>query len=367
MNLSKSIDFLLENAGVVIQYRLRKEILKNITPTEEENYLEQIYQTPYFKLVESYAKPNGYIGVGMHGHSNWRGVRLHETPLQDGESAARLLSHYAIPQHHPLVANFAYAMRDDTIMCGEFSYNNSVMQQYENRFVGIQNGSGLMCIVHNLQAMLGYGDDGFSEDFQSLSLDAFASILQLSSFDEIIKYNPNLKRKYNHPYIEADTYLPCQYHLGTLAYTQNWRTPANITLMANAINHKDEISPHDGDLVVKICGRYLGTFGAFRKPFTPFSAEPQENLFRRYLTEIAMLGVGTRAEVLRISAANIEEALDADGILRVQWKEKPTKYAYAYGEIGLEPDHKKKTAPDCDLTFWAVQLLSLMEKEHCNG
>jgi len=45
MNLSKSIDFLLENAGVVIKYRLRKEILHDITQTEEENLLEQIYQT----------------------------------------------------------------------------------------------------------------------------------------------------------------------------------------------------------------------------------------------------------------------------------------------------------------------------------
>ena len=69
-NLQKSIDFLLENAGPVIQYRLRKEILQSITPLEEENLLEQIYQTPYFKLVESYAKPNGFIGVGMHGHTN---------------------------------------------------------------------------------------------------------------------------------------------------------------------------------------------------------------------------------------------------------------------------------------------------------
>jgi len=70
MNLSKSIDFLLENAGVVIQYRLRKEILKNISTTEEENLLEQIYQTPYFKLIESYAKPNGFIGEGIHGYTN---------------------------------------------------------------------------------------------------------------------------------------------------------------------------------------------------------------------------------------------------------------------------------------------------------
>jgi len=30
MNLSKSIDFLFENAGPIIQYRLRKEILRDI-------------------------------------------------------------------------------------------------------------------------------------------------------------------------------------------------------------------------------------------------------------------------------------------------------------------------------------------------
>ena len=42
MNLTKSIDFLLENAGPVIQYRLRKEILHDLDKTEEENLLEQI-------------------------------------------------------------------------------------------------------------------------------------------------------------------------------------------------------------------------------------------------------------------------------------------------------------------------------------
>ena len=65
-DLSKSIDFLLENAGPVIQYRLRKEILQSITTAEEESLLNEIYQTPYFKLVQRYVKPSGYIGSGMH-------------------------------------------------------------------------------------------------------------------------------------------------------------------------------------------------------------------------------------------------------------------------------------------------------------
>jgi hypothetical protein len=63
MELSKSIDFLLENAGAVIRYRLRKEILNDLTKTEEENLLEQIYNTPYFKLLRTYIKPDGYIGT----------------------------------------------------------------------------------------------------------------------------------------------------------------------------------------------------------------------------------------------------------------------------------------------------------------
>ena len=93
-NYSKSVDFLLENAGPVIQYRLHKEILKDIDKNEEENLLNQVYEMPWFQLLKTYVKPNGYIGSGMHSWDNWRGTVLHETPLQDGESAARLLSYY---------------------------------------------------------------------------------------------------------------------------------------------------------------------------------------------------------------------------------------------------------------------------------
>ena len=44
--LLSHIAFLLENANAVIQYRLRKEILRDLTKTDEEKLLEQIYQTP---------------------------------------------------------------------------------------------------------------------------------------------------------------------------------------------------------------------------------------------------------------------------------------------------------------------------------
>ena len=59
MDVSHSIDFLLDKAGPVIQYRLRKEILCDLASAEEEEYLSRIYEMPFFKLVQSYAKPNG--------------------------------------------------------------------------------------------------------------------------------------------------------------------------------------------------------------------------------------------------------------------------------------------------------------------
>ncbi len=96
MTLSKSIDFLNEYAGDVVKYRLHSEILRDINKIEEENLLEKVLQTPHYKLVESYVKPNGYVGRGMHSWDNWKGQVLHETPFQDGETAARLLSGFTL-------------------------------------------------------------------------------------------------------------------------------------------------------------------------------------------------------------------------------------------------------------------------------
>lgn len=363
--LDKSIDFLMENAGPVIQYRLRKEILQNITKTEEENLLGQIYQMPYFKLVESYAKPNGFIGVGMHGHSNWRGVKLHETPLQCGEAAARLLSYYAVPKNHPLVANYISVMRNDDILRTEFAYNNSATQGFNDRFNSLGTGSGLMVIIYTLQAMLGYGDDACCHNFQNISLNAFCSVLKLPPLDDIMEFDPHSKKKYNYPYITVDSYFPCVYHLTMMAHTHSWRTPANTQALTNAINHICEIMPEgteNNTIRIKSEKGFVGTYWAIIQPFTPFRTEGfNVTMGRRILTEIAMSGVGRKADVIRKSADTVEEALAADGVLRARTPYN-VRWPGAYGEIFLEPDYRKKKALDCDMTFWAVQFLTLVNR-----
>ena len=49
------------HAGPVIRYRLRRDILQDLTPGEEERLLEQIYQLPPFVLLQSYVKENGPV------------------------------------------------------------------------------------------------------------------------------------------------------------------------------------------------------------------------------------------------------------------------------------------------------------------
>lgn len=47
MDLNELIDFLLDNARSVIQYRLRKEILNNINKVEEEILWKKISIAPF--------------------------------------------------------------------------------------------------------------------------------------------------------------------------------------------------------------------------------------------------------------------------------------------------------------------------------
>jgi hypothetical protein len=371
MDLSKSIQFLLENAGPVIQYRLRKDILKNLSSTDEENLLEQIYQTPYFKLLQSYIKPNGYIGNGMHSWDNWRGVKLHETPLQDGETAARLLSYYTIPKTHPIIKNFVVAMRDEDILRKEFSYIPPEISRFEHRFDGLNNGNSLMSLIYAMQAMLGYGDD-FDDvrEFQRISLKGFSRILDISSLDEITKINTYSKRRYNYPYIEANEYFPDIYTLAMLAYTHSWRTEENKKILTDSINHINMIMKPDNNMHIHINGKFYAPCFAFVRPFRSFNPDIIDSiLYRRPLTEIAMLGVGEDVNILSESIANIKQALNGDGILKVNFElshnkhysPKKIEYSTPYVDVRLEHDYKSKTSLMCDLTFWAVEFLYLCD------
>ena len=362
--LSKSVDFLLDKAGPVIQYRLRKEILRDLSEAEEAAMLEKVYQMPHFKLVQSYVKESGYIGIGAHS-----GDRFHETYLQDGETAARLLAYYGVPRSHPMVANFVAAMRDEETLRREFTFTPAEEKRYNDRDFGLNNVSGLTALLLTMQSMLGWGDDDYVKPFQRISLAAFESLLPLLSVEEIVTRSGK-----NHtPYIDIDTHYPSVYHLAVLAYTRAWRTPETVKSLADCINHMDKILT-GMPLGVKLHGKLTSySLWKFVRPIRPFSADEFTNpiLYRRILTELAMTGVGERADCIRKSAVNVSEGIAKDGILRFNFENTKQKrrcfpamgnYPTAYVECALEDNYKTDTAIDCEMTFWAVQFLHLINQ-----
>ena len=280
------------------------------------------------------------------------------------------MSYYAVPKAHPLVAGFVAAMRDEAVLREEFSYIPPEIPRFENRYVGLNSGNCLMGLAYTMQAMLGYGDD-YAElrAFQETALEGFRRLLSLSSLADCTKVRANSKAKYNYPYIESEDYFPCVYTLAMLAYTQSWRTAENVQLLADALNHFNRIMRHDNDMLIRIGGKCYSPDWALCRPLRAFRTDLIDSiLYRRPLTEMAMLGVGRAVEIAHESAEHVAEALRADGVLRMDWKTPHNKgyspkklmYPTPYCDVKLE-EGKSATAVECDLTFWAVQFLSLVD------
>lgn len=311
---SKSINFLLENGRDVIQYRLHKEILQDLSENEEEKLLEKVKQSPDYLLLLTHVKPNGYVGIGMH---SWE--KFKSSHLDDAENAARLLYNYAIPKDTPIVRNFVKALRDDKVLEEEFSYYNPEKIRFATRNIGINSGSTLDVTLYTCQALLGYGDDKEMQHFVDASYNAFVSLLDYEDINKIATYNPNLKRKHNYPVITPDTYFPCQYHLETLANTQSWRTKEKIDLLAKSIDHHDRITKDFGGFAVKINGKQVGPGWAYMQPFLPLSFPQKAPNQRKTLTALAKV-CGHKTQVVNESAS--------------AW---------------------------CELTFWAIEFLHIIE------
>jgi hypothetical protein len=247
------------------------------------------------------------------------------------------------------------------------------MARYETRFEGLTSGLCLMGIFYTLQAMLGYGDD-YDDllNFQEICLKGFRRVLEIDSLDEITKFNPYLKRKYNDPYIESDEYFPSVYSLATLAYTDSWRTDENKKMLRDSLNHINKIMKPNTNMAVKIKSKYYAIgLCALDRPIRAFTPKLIDTIvYRRPLTEMAMCSLGYGVNVLRESADNIMEALSADGILRFDKEQLKNNRKYLnahiyptpYADVRLETDKKRKYSLECDLTFWAVEFLKLLEE-----
>lgn len=92
--------------------------------------------------------------------------------------------------------------------------------------------------------------------------------------------------------------------------------------------------------------------------------------YRRILTDIAMLGVGEQVSVLKESLEAVYAATNDEGVLKINLAQPHNKlyspmnieYPTPYVDVRLEENEKSSHGLNCDLTFWAVQFKTLLER-----
>jgi len=298
----------------------------------------------------------------MHGMDN-----LKQTPLQDGETGARLLCDYGIPKDLMIIKRYIKALINDEILEQEFSYNNPEIVRFNERFIGNGCGWGLQLLIDTVISILGYGDE-YCKRLIDISLNAFNSINTVSSIMDVAKFNPESKKKYNYPFLESNQLWPCLYHLETLAYTYSWRNETSKTLLANAINHLNKITPSNNWYHIRLGSRYYSPCGGFAYPITSFTNNLQEQICcnRRVLTHIALCGIGKDIKVTKQNAETLNDLLRKDGMIKIKFNSSYEKRRFKdglmhggpYSEAGLSSgSYKTDIEIIADLTFWAVHFL----------
>jgi hypothetical protein len=83
-----------------------------------------------------------------------------------------------------------------------------------------------------------------------------------------------------------------------------------------------------------------------------------------------LTGIGGKVAVITKSLENLERDLKDDGVVRMAFKNAYEKRSFKlnhqwpgpYSEVALESDHKNDIQLWCELTFWAVQFITLAEQ-----
>lgn len=342
--MKRMINFLLKNANPSIVYRVKKEILQNISKEEEKELQEKIMQEKIVKSIVECQKENGWIGNGYHGSNKNAGQ------FTNMEAGVKYLAEKGVRKDSEVLKRAMNAFKElpNTDPCYRGTWN------LDDEFKFAANGSNLFrcaCI-----ARVGYEDFiNISPQIQ-LSLDSFKRVLEVDSILDITRLvKKGTKRVFNN--FEK---WPCRYHLDILAHTNAWKSEKNSEMIAKAIHkimldNRPELVGLTADSWV---GYVLGTCGCF--PSQGFklvdTVEEVPHYHLEYLIWLARCGVVPYSTSIQEIVKTIYSSVNEEGICEIEVYDYLFKDWGTYAGLQLEVDWKSKVKRQCDVTFRALQL-----------
>ena len=211
----KLVDFLLNYANASIKLRVKKEVLNDITTSEEIELHEEILKEKIVQHIIAHQQKNGWIGLGFHGSNKNAGQ------FDNQETATKYMGEKGLQGTFVLDnAMKAFCTTDLTDEC--YGTKGKLYSEFVIPAFG-QNTIRCACIARahydniiNIQPQI------------EISLSSFKRVTEVDSILDVSR--PGKKcRLFN-----DNERWPCRYHLETLAFTNTWKTDENIRMLASA-------------------------------------------------------------------------------------------------------------------------------------
>ncbi len=343
-NYQRLIEFLLENAGASIKYRVKKEILKVPVESEEMQKLQaDILKLPRVKKAFAIQREDGFIGSVIHG------------AYFDGfDSTVNLLKRYGVEITNPNM------QRAKECLLNWKDYEKDHFYKAGNAMDEHGRG-GFRAILADILVELG-ADESAPQIQEQISnaLNAFRGALNYTCVDDFSK-KATMKGVPCRYYIKGSTF-PASNHISILEKTFSWRTSENLAMVEKSYWHCKEIMKNYNDGIIYVnCGYFVGPFNYNwnKAPrvitMQDFDACPIEFAwFMRGLSAVSNSNPIFNDDNPYF-AKSLEKMIEPENILETVTDEQLRlfkKYA------AIEPSWRKKESIACDLYFPILLALS---------
>lgn len=339
-----AIDFLLENAGASIRYRVKKEILGNVSDEEEAALQEEIMAEPISVLIANCQKENGWLGNGFHGPNKNAG------PYENQECGTKYLAEKGVKKDNPVLQKAMEAFL--TVPLSDLCYRTKGKVYDEFKFAA--NGQNLIrcaCI-----ARAGYDDVIDIKPQIQLSLDSFRRVLEVDSVIDISHTIKSCKYRLFNNYEK----WPCRYHFDILAHTDSWKSEENSQMLAKAFEKlmRTDRPEMKGVGAVSWVGHPLGTLGCLSEGYAVHYEKNGVSVVNLEAIEwLVRCGVHRYLSAVQNEVETIRNSIDKDGICRINADENVLRGISTYSGLQIEKDWKSETRKLCDITFRALLIL----------
>ena len=323
----ETIESLITNTCASISMRTQEEISKNILyENEKQKYIDKILANEKIKVISSWQMPDGYFGTRLHTPPSKSKIWSHE-------GCVRYLIEMGIPINNLLLKKSLDVLLTDG---------------WEKEFIGSKAGQafdGSNIIRASLFSQAGIHEHEFLQYYIEKSLMPFEIVANANGYNDIaVPY----KDKYIY---KEGKWLPEIYAFRTLAFTFNWRTKNNMSMLLTAYDNLYKWLPFP-PTYIKIGSQLVAPGGHIQLALNNDFSEVIGFTWFDFYELSARMGVLTTKSPFYKHFKNLfEKVLETKGNIFKDIDKKGFVNWSSYSGLALEDDWVKKQRKINDLVF----------------